>query len=217
MAMNYAEQQRNPAKHIVGITVVVLFHILLIYALVNGLGKNIVDVMKAPLETKIIKDTKPPPPEVPPPPPPQLAAPPPPYVPPPDIQIEQPPPPQSNAITEVTHAAPPPGPMVATAPPTTAPAIPDAPVSAQPIGGNKLEYPQDMLDEEREGVVGVTCDVDVSGRTSNCAVTSVSGGSSFARAAMSYVESARYRPAIRGGVPVPESHHTFRITFKLND
>jgi protein TonB len=211
--MNYAEQQRNPARQIVGFIAVALFHVLLIWALVNGLGKNIVDIIKQPLETKIIKDTKPPPKEAPPPPPPQLAAPPPPYVPPPDIQIANPQP-VNNAITQTTTVAPPPGPVAPTAPP--APPAPDTDVSAVPISRAPLVYPEDMQDEEREGRVSVSCDVDTSGHTDNCAVNSVSGGESFARAALTYVRGNTYVPAKHNGVPV-STRHTWVLNYKLSD
>ncbi len=198
-------------RHIVGLIVVILFHIALIYALVNGLGKNIVDIIKQPLEAKIIKDNKPPPPEAPPPPPPQLVAPPPPYIPPPDIQIQAPA--QTTAITEVTHTAPPPGPVVNTQP---APPAPDHDVSARPVQAGPLNYPEDMQEEEREGKVTVTCDVDTNGGTSNCSVGNVVGGASFARSALEYVRGARYAPATHNGVAIA-TRHTWVINFHLND
>ncbi len=211
--MNYAEQQRNPARQIVGFIAVALFHVVLIWALVNGLGKNIVDIIKQPLETKIIKDTKPPPKEAPPPPPPQLAAPPPPYVPPPDIQIANPEP-VNNAITQTTTVAPT-APVAATAPP--APAAPDRDVSERPIGGTKVpEYPADMLEEEREGAATVACDVDTSGVTNNCVLTNVVGGASFGRSALAFAESHRYSPATHNGLPVA-ARRSWRLTFKLSD
>ena len=40
--MDYAQQQRNPAKHLVGIAVVILLHIALVYALVNGLARKVI-------------------------------------------------------------------------------------------------------------------------------------------------------------------------------
>ena len=43
--MDYAQQQRNPAKHVVGIAVVILLHIALVYALVNGLARKVVEVI----------------------------------------------------------------------------------------------------------------------------------------------------------------------------
>ena len=86
--MDYASQQRNPGKHPVGLIVVVVGHVILGYALVNGLGHKIVEVIKAPIETKIIEEVKPPPPPPPEnlPPPPKVALPPPSFVPPPEIR-----------------------------------------------------------------------------------------------------------------------------------
>ena len=42
--MDFAEQQRKPGKHLVAFSVVVVFHVLLGYALVNGLARKIVEV-----------------------------------------------------------------------------------------------------------------------------------------------------------------------------
>ena len=76
--MDYASQQRSPGKHPIGLGVVVVGHVILGYALVNGLGHKIVEVIKAPIETKIIEEVKPPPPPPPEnlPPPPKMALPP---------------------------------------------------------------------------------------------------------------------------------------------
>ena len=76
--MDYASQQRNPGKHPVGLIVVAVGHVALGYALVNGLGSKIVEVIKAPIETKIIEEVKPPEP-----PPPENLPPPPKFAPPP--------------------------------------------------------------------------------------------------------------------------------------
>ena len=107
--MDYAQSQRNPGKHLTGITLVVILHVIIGYALVNGLGKKIIEVIKQPIETKIIEEIKKPPPDVPPPPPPpKLAAPPPPFIPPPEINISSPPPPVQQTITVQTDIRPPP-------------------------------------------------------------------------------------------------------------
>src|SRR5687767_15227889 len=101
---------------------VLVLHLIIGYALVTGLARKVVEVIKAPLETKIIEEVKKPPPDQPPPPPPKMAAPPPPFIPPPEINIQVPqvtPPP---TITTVTTAPPPPGP-----PPVYAPPAPPAP------------------------------------------------------------------------------------------
>ena len=124
--MNFAQRQADPRRHLVGITAVVLFHVLIVYALVTGLAKRVVDVVRAPIETKVIEEIKkpPPPPEVVLPPPPKLEAPPPPFIPPPEIQIATPPPP-APTITATT-ATPPPAPV------TIAPTPPPVVVAAAP-------------------------------------------------------------------------------------
>ena len=65
--MDYARQQRDPTKHAIGIAFVVLVHVLLIWALLTGLGKAIVEVVKKPLTATIIEEIKLPPPPPPPP------------------------------------------------------------------------------------------------------------------------------------------------------
>jgi len=122
--VDYAQQQRSWGKHLPSIALVVLLHIILGYALVSGLARRVVEVIKQPIETKIIEEIKKPPPDVPPPPPPKLAAPPPPFIPPPEINIQVPQVVQPT-ITTVTTTPPPPGPPAAIAPP--APPAPPAP------------------------------------------------------------------------------------------
>jgi periplasmic protein TonB len=125
--VDYAQAQRNPGKHLSGITLVVLLHAALGYALVSGLARKVVEVIKAPIETKIIEEIKKPPPDLPPPPPPpKMAAPPPPFIPPPEINIQSPPPPPQQTITTVTTTPPPPGTPQVMAPP--APPAPPQPV-----------------------------------------------------------------------------------------
>jgi protein TonB len=122
--MNYAQADSNP-RRFVGFAVVVIFHALVVYALVTGLAKKMVDVVRAPIETKVIEEIKkpPPPPEIVVPPPPKLEAPPPPFIPPPEIQIANPPP--APTITATTPT-PPPAPVAIApiAPPVVAPPAP---------------------------------------------------------------------------------------------
>ena len=110
--MNFARPRSDPRRHLVGIVFVVLFHAGIVYALLTGLAKKVVDVVRAPIETKVIEEIKkpPPPPEIVVPPPPRLEAPPPPFIPPPEVHIVMPPPVQ-NTIT-VTTPTPPPAPVV---------------------------------------------------------------------------------------------------------
>jgi protein TonB len=138
--MNYAQHQADPRRHLIGITVVVLFHLLVVYALVTGLAKKVIDVVRAPIETKVIEEIKkpPPPPEVVLPPPPKLEAPPPPFIPPPEIQIATPPPP-APTITATT-STPPPAPVtiapVAPPPVVVAPPAPPAPIKVGQVCPN---------------------------------------------------------------------------------
>src|SRR5438105_15905607 len=98
--MDFSKRQADPRRHIVGITFVIVFHAVIVYALVTGLAKKVVEVVRAPIETKVIEEIKkpPPPPEGVVPPPPVLAAPPPPFIPPPEVQTATPPQVQ-NTIT----------------------------------------------------------------------------------------------------------------------
>jgi len=128
--MDYARQQRDPARHVVGIVFVVLVHALVIYALVTGLARKAVEVIKKPITATIIEEIKAPPPPPPPPPPPKkmveapkVQPPPQPYVPPPDIPV--PTPPSEPVISAVTPTPPP-------EPPVIAPPAPPPPPEAAP-------------------------------------------------------------------------------------
>jgi protein TonB len=98
--MDYAQQQRNPRKHMIGLTAVVLIHVLVLWAIQSGLAQKTVKVIRKPVEV-LLEEYKPPPPPPPPPPPkvvkvvePTPQAPPPPvYTPPPEVKVDAPPPP----------------------------------------------------------------------------------------------------------------------------
>ncbi len=147
--MDYS--QRNPGKNLSGITLVVILHLAIGYALVTGLARKVVEVLKAPLETKIIEEIKKPPPDVPPPPPPKMATPPPPFIPPPEINIQVPvatPPP---TITTVTTTPPPPGPPVIAPPAPPAPA--QLPVRREYKASYRVE-PVFPRQAQRDGISG---------------------------------------------------------------
>jgi len=131
--MNYSSQRADPRQHLAGLSFVFLLHVLVVYALVTGLGKKVIDVIRAPIDTKVIEEIrKPPPPQqIVVPPPPRLEAPPPPYIPPPEVQIAAPPPVQ--AVITATQTPPPAAvsitPIAPMAPPAQ-PAARSAPISA---------------------------------------------------------------------------------------
>lgn len=117
-----------------GLALVVVLHLLLFWALLSGLAQRLVEVIRSPIETRLIEDRP-----VPPPPPPSL--PPPPNAPPPTaLQMPVPtiaPPPTAVAVPLPVQVAPPPPPAspppaeaprpVAVQPTITAPAAPAAP------------------------------------------------------------------------------------------
>lgn len=135
--MNFSKQQADPRRHAVGLSFVVALHVAVVYALVTGLAKKVVEVVRAPIETKVIEEVKkpPPPPELVVPPPPRLEAPPPPFIPPPEVQVQAPPPVQPT-ITATTPT-PPTAPMaIAPVAPVTAAPAPPAPMSAAVVCSN---------------------------------------------------------------------------------
>ncbi|MFT8897885.1 MAG: energy transducer TonB, partial [Acetobacter sp.] len=138
----------------------------------------------------------------------------------PKIKVQPPPRP---VVRHVTHT-PPPTPMPpAKVTPTTpvqapvGPPVPDHLAGSTPLNHVELHYPDEAQDEGREGHVTLVCDVEPTGTTDNCTVTSVKGGQDFAAAALQYVRKSRYQPATANGVPVKEFHHTYTITFSLSD
>jgi protein TonB len=194
--MDYARQQRNPSRHLVGIGGVVLFHALVIYALVTGLARKVVEVVKGPIEVKVIEEVKTPPPPEAAPPPPKLVAPPPPFIPPPEINIASP---QTTAptITAVTREAPPApvAPVIQPPPaPKAAPPPPAGPKSARVVCPNYVEvmssivYPREALLDGVEGEVLIEFTVTGSGEIKNVEIKS-STNRVFNRAALGAVQS----------------------------
>jgi protein TonB len=145
-------------RRLIGFTAVVLLHLFLGYALVTGLARDALNIVKKPLEAKIIDEIKPPPPPPPPPPKeikqpdmPKVQAPPPPFVPPPEIA-----PPATNAqsITATSNEAPPAEYKIAAPPPPAAapgPARTDIGVACPTQ--TKPELPRKALQDGVGGIV----------------------------------------------------------------
>jgi protein TonB len=192
--MDYASRQRNPSRHIVGISIVVLIHVLVIWAMVTGLARQAIQVIKKPITATIIEEVKPPPPPPPPPPKkiveqPKIEVPVQPYVPPPDV-----PPPvvqQAPTITAVQAEPPkqeyviaPPPPPVVVAPPAPAPvAKPAVRRGIVRIAGDDPTYPRDAI---RAGVskgrVLVRLQIDEKGNVTDVNIVSADPPRVFDRA-----------------------------------
>ncbi|MGC4061729.1 MAG: energy transducer TonB [Aquabacterium sp.] len=121
----YPSYQPDSRQNATGIAIVVALHIIVVYALVSGLARKVVDVVRAPIETKVIEEVKdtPPPPDVIPPPP-VLDAPPP-FIPPPEVTISAPP--QAQPTIAVATPTPPQEAVKPTPPPVVAPPPPAQP------------------------------------------------------------------------------------------
>jgi periplasmic protein TonB len=208
--MAQAQRQASSAR-LVGAGLVVLLHVGVIYALVTGLAHRVVDVVHAPIETKIIdevREERPPPP----PPPPEFTPPPPAFVPPPEIHVEPPPPPpKSTAITVVTPEkplAPPPPPVPVAEAVRIMPKI-DAKRSQEP------EYPPTSRRLGEQGSLVLQVLVDTDGRVLDTKLVQGSGFERLDQAALDGVKTDyRFLPGTLDGKP-QQMWYTFKFTWKL--
>ena len=225
--MDYASQQRNLNKHPVGLGVVVVLHVVLGWALVNGLGRKIVEVIKAPIETKIIDEVKPPPPPPPEnlPPPPKMAMPPPSFVPPPEVQVATPT--NAPAITVTREAPPPTAVTIAPAPAPAPVAAPPAP-RAQPVPARidvgsceKPEYPAAAQRAEATGTTKIRFTLDATGAVTKAEIEKPSGSSRehrlLDRAAVDALSRCRGRPGTdEHGKPMGGTQVSVEYVWKLD-
>ncbi len=188
-------------------------HILLGWALVSGLARKVVEVIKAPIETKIIEEVKPPPP--PPenlPPPPKTLPPPPSFVPPPEVVVAPPPTP-APAIT-VTQVVPPPAPPVViapvevAAPPSPVPAPPAPARTAPQLNFNacaKPEYTTAARRAEAQGTTVVVYTMETNGTITDASVQKSAGSSrdhkALDRATVDAVLACKGRAGMVDGKP----------------
>jgi protein TonB len=199
--MDFARQQRDPAKHLIGIAFVVVMHVLVIYALLTGLGRTMVEVIKKPLSATIVEQIKPPPP--PPPPPkkivevPKVQAPVETYVPPPDIPVPAPvAPPVITAVTPTPPAQPHVIAPPVVAPPPAPPPPPKPAIRKDPKrqSGDDLVYPRAAI---RAGVakgrVVARLKIDEKGNVSDVVIVSSDPPRVFDRTVIDGVKDWKYK------------------------
>jgi protein TonB len=158
ISSNYSYRPQDPTRRYKGLAVVVVVHALILYALVSGLARKGLELVKKPLEAAVIQEVIIPPPPPPPPkeikPPeqqaPKIEAPPPPFIPPPDVPVT------STAPSIVSTQAPPP--VMAPITPPAPPAPPAPKANRSDIGVAcptqvKPEMPRKALQEGISGVV----------------------------------------------------------------
>ena len=195
--MSYAHP-RSSTRRLTGLIATVALHIVLIYALIHGLARKIVEIVTPPLETKIIEEIKPPP-DKPPPPPPKLNTPPPPFIPPPEVNIQMPFQ-QAPTITAVSPKPPAaPAPMVPT-PPAPVQSVRTPPV-VQAASCEKPEYPPAARRANETGTVLLNFLVDLNGKVLESKVERSSGSRRLDDAARAGLELCKFRPATIDGRP----------------
>jgi protein TonB len=218
-----------PKKAARGVLVVLGMHLLLGWALVSGLAQRMVEVVRAPIETRLIEEIKPPPP----PPPPDLpkpTTPPPPtvmQVPVPVVIPQVTPPPQ---ITPPPAAPPPPpvnpapAPVEAIRAPAPAPAPPAAPSTraASPeeiyVSGlrsylNSIKrYPtsREARQLRPQGIVKLKLSIDRAGQLLEATVEASSGSLLLDNEALRTVRNGRF-PAIPAEAFAGQATRTFIV------
>lgn len=204
--MTYTARKSTPQRFL-GLAFVALFHVAIIYLLVSGLGKSIVEVVSGPIETKVIEEVSSEP-EAPPPPPPEFT-PPPAFVPPPELNIAvEAAPQQTTAITQVQTkvATPPPPPKVDVIVPPHV--DPKHPVTQPP-------YPPNLSRLGKEGVVVLDLYVLPDGKVGDARVRTSSGFPPMDEAAMKEAKRRwKFVPNTRNGVP-EAAWMQFKVRFQL--
>ena len=218
---HYSSRQRVSRKHLIGLTVVVVLHGLLFWAINSGLARKFVKVIKGPVEAVLLEETKP---DIPPPPPPpqpkNLPPPPPAYVPPVEVPVAAPPP--VNAIAAVSNtpqpiAPPSPLPVQMNAPP--APAVQAGPpvrtaAVINASGCEKPEYPSASKRLEEEGTVQLKFLVGVDGKVIESAVERSSGFRRLDEAARAGLSKCQFKPGTIDGKP-QQSWASMKYTWRL--
>ncbi|HQW19398.1 MAG TPA: TonB family protein [Rhodocyclaceae bacterium] len=208
--MNYATRHMNPSKHLAGLTIVVLLHVVIAYALLTGLARKVIEVVRAPIETRIIEEKKKiAEPDAPPPPPPKLAPPPPPFIPPPEVNIALPTVASANAITAVTTALP-------KAPPPVArhDGVRTAPVIDAARSCEKPEYPAASRRMEEEGTVVLRFLIDVDGRVLDSRIEKSSSYDRLDQAARVALSKCKFKAGTVDGKP-EQSWANLKYTWRL--
>ena len=197
--MSYAKPQ-DTSNRLTGFAIVIVLHVLLVYALVNGLARKIVEVIQAPLETKILEEVKPPKEKPPPPPPPKMAPPPQPYIHAQEVRIDLP---QlsTNTITAMAAVKPPVEVPVVRAPVVVAPPARTAAV-VDARNCTKPDYPSAALRSQEEGLVVLQFLIGTDGSAIDSKVEKSSGYRRLDEAARKALALCKFKPGTEAGKAV---------------
>ncbi len=213
MGTKFEDLEKNSAKKLTGIGVVVFLHILVGLVLMAGMAKDIIKPAEQPVELMIIQDIKPPEPEPPketPPEPPKIVE-----------KVAQVPelkpvekvvpvqkmlatPTQATTVAVPTPVAASPSPSPVAAP---APVVAAAPAPTPPPAGVTRGVAQ--------GEVLISVYVNTDGKVKDAKVKSSSGSRSLDRAASKAFSLCTFKPAMKNGEP-QESWYDIPYEFVLD-
>ncbi|MDO9145616.1 energy transducer TonB [Rhodoferax sp.] len=198
--MSYAENQRQSGRKSLGIFFVVVLHLVTAYALVTGLARKAVEVIRGPIETKLIEELKKlPPPDKPP--PPRQKVDPPPFVPPAEVAVVAPVllAPAITATATVVAPAPVEAPPAPPVPPKPVQRI--APVIDAAKNCVKPEYPATSKRLEEEGLVLLRFMIDEGGKVIESRIETSSGYARLDEAARAALSRCQFKPGTADGTP----------------
>lgn len=213
---DYASSQRKPGKHLVGIGLVVVLHVLIFWAVNSGLARTVVQKIKGPVEAVLLEEQKPdiPPPPPPPPPPPKNLPPPPPpaYVPPVELAVAAPA--AVNAIAAVSNTPAPPAPSAPPAPPAPKAEPVRTAAVVNSVNCEKPEYPSASRRLEEEGTVHLRFLVGADGKVIQSEVEKSSGFRRLDEAARAGLARCQFKPATVDGKP-EQAWASMKYTWRL--
>ncbi|WP_233246893.1 MULTISPECIES: energy transducer TonB [Limnohabitans] len=190
----YAARQRSPRKHLTGITLVVLLHLLLLWAISSGLARKVVRMTENTVEAVLMSEAPPPPAPAPKTPPPKTPAPPPPA--------------PTSTAPAITQTATPP----AAAP--AAPAIRTGAVIQPGAHCAKPDYPSASRRMEEEGTVTLKFLIGVDGKVIQADIEKTSGFNRLDEAARNALSKCQFRPGTVDGKP-EQSWASIKYTWRL--
>lgn len=233
MGTKFEDLEKNSAKKLTGIGVVVFLHILVGLVLMAGMAKDIIKPTEQPVELMIIQDIKPPEPE-----PPKETPPEPPKIVEKVAQVPEvkpvekvvpvqktlptPTQPTTVAVPTPVAANPSPSPIAAPAPVVAAAPAPTPPpagvtrgVSQGEAGCKRPDYPRDALMNEEQGEVLISVYVNTTGKVQDAKVKKSSGSRALDRAASKAFSLCTFKPAMKNGEP-QESWYDIPYEFVLD-
>lgn len=217
------EDTTPPKRRLLGLTLAILFHVLLLYALTSGLGKELVQKAQKVVNVSIIEEAKPPPP---PEPPAEEAQPetnraetkrPKAFVPRVETNVKSGQ--SSEGITSVSadQATPVIREPVKAAPTPAPPGPPPKPkvIHGRLVPGCRLpKYPAKSLDKGEEGLVVFRFLIGADGAVNNSILVKSSGFDRLDEAALAAFKKCKFVPDSVNGAPKP-SWQRYSFGWKL--